>query len=221
MRTFYRHSYRLLATCLLACMLLTGCGPSEEKIAAAQSKYTQLIDIHNQVVAAHKEISHDTLDSDLTALSEELGQMDHYNLLEMKDEEIDTLIASMDTMIASYEASLASIAQIKAEEEASVIVTIPVTLTNESGFGFSKLMLYEKGSTSKDNLLKEETAFAHTQHMTGLFIYRDVDSTPWILEAEDTEGNNYQFELPVDTYTEEGISLSFSYDTETEALNCT
>ena len=41
------------------------------------------------------------------------------------------------------------------------------------------------------------------------------------MEAEDTEGNNYQFELPVDTYTEEGISLSFSYDTETEALNCT
>ena len=117
MRTFYRHSYRLLATCLLACMLLTGCGPSEEKIAAAQSKYTQLVDIHNQVVAAHKEISHDTLDSDLTALSEELGQMDHYNLLEMKDEEIDPLIASMDTMIASYEASLASIAQIKAEEK--------------------------------------------------------------------------------------------------------
>ncbi len=221
MHTFHRHSYTLLATCLLACILLTGCGPSEEKITAAQSKYTQLVDIHNQVVAAHKEISGDTLDSDLTALSEQLGQMDDYNLLEMKDEEIDTLIASMDTLIASYEESLTSIAQIKAEEEASVIVTIPLTLSNNSGLNFSKLMLYEKGTSSKENLLKDETSFGNTQHMTGLFIYRDVDNTPWVLEAEDAEGNNYQFELPVDTYTEEGISLSFSYDTETEALNCT
>lgn len=221
MYTSHKHLRGFLAICILTCTLLTGCGPSEEKIAAAQNKYTELVDIHNRVVAAHKEISDESLDNDLVALSDELALLENFNLNEMKDEEIDALITSMDTLAASYEDYLTSIAQIKADEEAAVIVTIPLTLSNHSDFAFSKLMLYEKGSSSNENLLNEETSFAHMQHMTGLFIYRDVDNTPWILEAEDAEGNSYQFELPVETYTEEGISLSFSYDSETEALNCT
>lgn len=222
MHNLYKYFCTLSAICLLSCTLLTGCGPAEEKIAEAQSKYTELVDIHNQVVEAHKEIADDSLDPDLTTLYGKLDRMDEFNLNEMKDEEIDTLIASMDTLIASYQDYLASIAQIKANEEASVIVTIPMTLSNDSGLTFNKLMLYEKGSTSsKENILDEEAPFVSGAHITGLFIYRDVTDTPWLLEAEDSEGNSYEFELSVETYTEEGFALTFTYDSENQELKCT
>lgn len=222
MHNLYKYFCTLSAICLLSCTLLTGCGPAEEKIAEAQSKYAELADIHNQVVEAHKEIADDSLDSDLTTLYSKLDRMDEFNLNEMKDEEIDTLIASMDTLITSYQDYLASIAQIKANEEASVIVTIPMTLSNDSGLTFNKLTLYEKGDTSsKENILDEEAPFETGAHITGLFIYRDVTDTPWILEAEDSEGNSYEFELSVETYTEEGFALTFTYDSENQELKCT
>lgn len=222
MYSLYKYFCTLSAACLLSCTLLTGCGPAEEKIAEAQNKYTELVDIHNQVAEAHKEISDDSLDSDLMTLYGKLDQVDEFNLNEMKDEEIDTLISSMDTLITSYQDYLASIAQIKANEEASVIVTIPMTLSNDSGLTFHKLMLYEKGDTSSlQNILDEDAPFVTGAHMTGLYIYRDVSNTPWILEAEDSEGNNYEFELSVETYTEEGFALTFTYDSENQELKCT
>ena len=207
---------------LLSCFLLTGCGPSEEKITEAQNKYRELTELHNQVVEAHKTIAGNSLDEDLVALSEKLAQMDDFNLNEMKDEEIDTLIASMDTLMTTYQDFLTSIAQLKANEEASVIVTIPITISNESDLSFQSVMLFEKNEdTTKENLLAEELSFKKGQHITGLFIYRDVSNTPWILELEDVDGNSYEIELPVKVYTEEGCSLTLSYDSETETLKCT
>lgn len=222
MHKIFRYICKLPVTCLLACMLLTGCGPSEEKIALAQSTYTELIDIHNQVVEAHKTIATDSLDEDLIALSEKLEQVDDFNLNEMKDEEIDTLIASMETFISTYEDFLASISQIKANEEAAVIITLPFSITNGSELTFTSLTLYEKGdNTFRENLLAEETALGSGQHMTGLFVYRDVSNTPWILELEDSEENTYKLELPVKNYTEEGQVLTLSYDSETGELKFT
>ena len=222
MHNFFQYICRLILPCLLACTLLTGCSPSEEKIALAQSTYTELIDMHNQVVEAHKTIASDALDEDLTALSKKLEQMDDFNLNEMKDEEIDTLIASMASLISTYEDYLDSIAQIKANEEASVIVTLPISITNGSGLTFTSLTLYEKGDgASHDNILIKETSLGDSQHITGLFIYRDVSNTPWILELEDVDGNTYQLELPVEKYVEKGQTLTLTYDSETEELKFT
>ena len=222
MSSFYKYIRALLTACLMSCILLTGCGPSEEKIAEAQSKYTELVELHNQVVEAHKTIADDSLDADLVSLSDKLEQMDDFNLNEMKDEEIDTLIASMDTLMTTYQDFLTSITQMKSNEEAAVIVTIPVTLSNTSGLTFNSVMLFEKGDVSnQENILASETTFADTQHITGLFIYRDVTNTPWILALEDADGNSYEIELPVKIYTEEGCTLTLTYDSETQELKCT
>ena len=221
MHRFYKYICTISAACLLSCTLLTGCGPSEEKIAEAQSKYTELVDIHNQVVEAHKTIADDALDADLVSLSEKLDQMDDFNLNEMKDEEIDTLITFMDTLMTKYQEFLTSITQIKSNEEAGVIVTIPVTLSNASGLTFHNVMLYEKGSSSsKENILAEEAVLADNQHITGLFIYRDVTNTPWILKLEAADGNSYEIELPVKTYTTDGCALTLTYDSEAGKLKC-
>lgn len=222
MQNIFRYTSKLSAICLLSCTLLTGCGPSEEKVAQAQSTYTELTDIHNQVVEAHKTIATDTLDEDLTALSKKLEQVDDFNLNEMKDEEIDTLIASMKTLISTYEDFLTSISQIKANEEAAVIITLPLSITNSSELTFTSVTLYEKGdNASRENLLAEETALGSGQHMTGLYVYRDVSNTPWFLELEDTEANTYKLELPVKNFTEEGKTLVLTYDSETGELKFT
>ena len=200
--------------CIL-CIAVTACGPSDEKVAQAQQKYAELVEIHNRVVEAHKVVTDNSLDESLTNLREQVTDVESYNLTEMKDEEIDILIQIMDTLIASYEDCLNTLADIKWEEEAAVLVAIPLTLVNQTNFSFTEIKLYEAGDADlHENVLAGLRDFAPGEMLTGLTLQRDIDNTPWVLELADVNGNAYQFDLLVKEYEEEGVKLNLSYDAE-------
>lgn len=211
--------FSLLIICSL-CVFATGCGPSEEKVAQAQQKYAQLAQIHNQVVEAHKNVEDNSLDEALTELREKITEVESYNLAEMDDEEIDILIQIMDTLISSYERHLNTLTNIKGEEEASVLVPIPVTLVNQTELSFTEIKLYESGDVGiHENLLSGIGEFAQGETLTGLTLHRDVDNTPWVLELMDGEGITYQLELLAGEYNEEGVKLNLVYDAEQKIVS--
>lgn len=212
--------WNLFLLSYIFCFLLTGCGgPSDEKIAQAQETYTHLIETHNQVVDAHKNISDNSLDDQLTALAEEVTELEDINLSEMEDADIDTLIENMNSMIASYQEHLQTIENIKGEEEAAVLVPIPLTFTNATDQAFQKLFLYEKNDTShKSDVLEGTSGFNPGQALTGIVISRDVSDTPWILELETADGNVCEIELSVKDFSEEGESLTISCEPETNNI---
>lgn len=206
--------YVMLIICGL-CMMLLSCGPSDEKVAEAQQKYTELVEIHNQVVEVHKSVEDNSLDEQLTGLREKIGEVESYNLSEMKDEEIDELIQTMDTLIEDYETYLTALIDIKGDEEAAVLTPILITIVNQTGFSFTELKLYEEGEAgSHENMLSGLRDFVAGETLAGLVVQRDVDYTPWILELKDSEGVTYELSLPVEEYGEEGVKLILSYDSE-------
>ena len=171
--------------------------------------------MHNQVVEVHEKVKDDSLDKELAALRERANEMESYNLAEMEDEEIDQLIQAMDSMIADYEGYLTALSEIKDEEEAAVLTTITLALTNQTGFSFGEIHLYEKGDVGTHvNVLGDMGTLAPQQSLTGLMIQRDVDNTPWILFLADESGNEFELELPVGEYSGEVVSLDLSYDEE-------
>lgn len=209
----------LLIICSL-CVLVTACGPSEEKVAQAQQKYAQLVEIHNQVVEAHKNVDNNSLDEALTELREKITEVEGYNLAEMNDEEIDILIQIMDTLISSYERHLNTLTNIQGEEEAAVLVPIPVTLVNQTELSFEEIKLYESKDVGiHENLLSGIGEFAQGETLTGLTLQRDVENTPWVLELKDVNGTVYQLELLTEEYNEEGIKLNLVYDAEQETIS--
>lgn len=211
----YRHIITILTICCL-CLFLTACGPSEQKVTAAQQKYAELIETHNQVVDAHDKVSDDSLDQSLTALREQITVIENYDLTEMKDEEIDTLIDSMDELITSYNEFLDTLTQILEKETAAVITAIPVTVINNTSFTISSLTLSQRGDTQRPvNILDELSDLVPEQSLTGLMIYRNVQNTPWILTITNTEDISFELTLPVENYNEEGVHLSLVYDNET------
>lgn len=202
------------------CFLMTACGPSEEKIEQAQQKYSQLVEMHNQVVEAHKSISDASMDETLTEISGQIAGFEEFNLAEMKDEEIDALIESMDLVITSYEDALKEINEIKAKEDAAVLTSIPVSVENGTSFTFTSLKLYETGDYgAHTNVLEDMNGLLPGQAVTGLMIERDVDNTSWMLTLADTEGAEYEYELKVSEYDETGITLKLSYDVEEKKLS--
>lgn len=201
------------------CLSVAACGPSAEKVEQARQKYAELTEMNNRVVEVHNNVSDNSLDEELIKLREQVREIEAYNLNEMKDEEIDMLIQIMDSMIASYEKFHVTLNNIKEEEEAAVLVPIPVTVVNETGFAISSVKLYEKGDYSNQvNVLEDLTPLVQGQTMTGLMVQRDVDETPWILELVNAEGVKYELTLPVAEYTEEGVTLHLTYDAAEEKV---
>ena len=201
------------------CVILTACGPSDEKVAQAQQKYADLVEIHNQVVEAHNEVEDNSLDEPLTELREKIKEVEAYNLTEMKDEEIDILIQIMDALIEDYEDYLTVLTDIKGEEDAAELTPISITVANQTDFSFIELKLFEDGDMSThENVLTGLGDFASGETLTGLVVQRDADDTPWILELQDTNGISYEFYLPVEEYDEEGVKLILNYDSEQKEI---
>lgn len=215
------------------CLLMAACGPSEEKVTEAQQKYTDLIKKHNQVVEAHGNVSDGSYDEQLLSLREKITEVEAYNLNDMEDEEIDLLIQIMDSLITSYDEYEAALVQVKEQEEAAVIVTIPVTIVNNTGKAISALKLYEQGSEdSQVNVLENLTPLEAGQTLLGMMVRRDLESTPWILYVDygqaseetddagstDTESAKKEIILPVEEYEESGIELVLVYDEETQTI---
>lgn len=203
----------------MLCAALTACQPSDEKIGQAREKYAQLAEIHNQVVEVHGEVADGSLDDELMALKDQADEMENYNLAEMEEEEIDRLIETMDSLIADYEEYFSLLSDIKKEEEAAVITSITLALTNHTEFSFSGITLYEKGDGGEHvNVLEDMQVLAPEQSLMGLIIRRDVENTPWVLVLSDESGKEFELELPVREYAQEEVSLSLSYDGEQDEI---
>ncbi len=200
-------------------VVLSGCGPAEEKIEEAREAYRKVAEANDAVVEAHKLINDASYDEELLALQQKALAFETVNMYEMEEEEIDALIKDMQGIITSYEEYLITMQEVKAAEDAAVLVTIPVSLKNLSSLAFTSLSLAEQGESSSVDLLTDLPAFGHGQDMHGLFIRRDVSNTPWILKLANADGQAWELALPVETYTEAGVVLALTYDAETDTLS--
>lgn len=217
----------------VCCFSLVACGPSEEKVLQAQQKYVELTEKHNKVVEAHNAVSDNSYDEQLMELRAKIDEVEVYNLNDMEDEEIDLLIQIMDTLIASYNEFEAVLIDVKAKEDAEIIVTIPVTIENKTGKAISSLELYEQGNEkARINVLENLTPLESGQTLTGLMILRDAENTPWILNLKSAEVTDEkkaakedgaaelqaELKLPVEEYTESGKKLILAFDEEAQTI---
>lgn len=113
-------------------------------LSAAQGKYAELVEIHNEVVEAHREVEDDSYDEALSVLQDDLNTIQSYNLKDMSEEEVTLLISTMDTLISSYNEYLSQLDTTKKEEDATELTAIPLSLTNNTSFTFDLISLYQK-----------------------------------------------------------------------------
>lgn len=216
---FYKHTFPSLLILSCLCILLSGCSPSDEVLSAAQGKYAELVEIHNEVVEAHREVEDDSYDEALSVLQDDLNTIQSYNLKDMSEEEVTLLISTMDTLISSYNEYLSQLNTTKKEEDAAELTAIPLSLTNNTSFTFDLISLYQKDTPgARINILSGLDSLSPTQSLTGLQIERNAENTLWMLTLESADGVTYDIELPVDTYTEDGIHLYLDFDPETDSI---
>lgn len=205
--------------------LLTACSNSKDKIIEAQSKYRELIDTHNRAVAAYKDIKDNSLDEELKAISLEIEKVKEYNLYDMTEEEINTLIDVMNNLEDTYKGYLENIENIKALEDAAVLKDRTFTLRNETGMVLESLSLVEQGDSSEaKDALETFEGFKNGQEVLGLTVYFNVDNVPWDLiirtqSENEEEGRTYVVGLTPERLHESGLNLVLKYDEESDTMS--
>lgn len=205
---------------------LTACSNSKDKIIEAQSKYRELVETHNRAVEAYKGIKDNSLDEELKALSVEIDKVKEYNLYDMREEEIDTLIGVMDNLEETYKGYLDNIESTKALEDAAVLKDRMFSLRNETGMVLDSLSLVMQGDMTEDkDALEAFGGFKQGQEIIGLTVYFDVNNTPWDMyievNGENEEIKTYVVTLSSDILRESGQKMVLSYDEETDTMSIT
>ncbi len=185
--------------------MLVSCGPSEEKIAEAQSKYRELVMNHNQVSKANSQIGDNSLDAELEQMVAKIDEIKEFNLNEMTDEEIDMLIDTMNTLNDSYSGYLKTIGEIKLSEDAKILTPISFSIVNGTNMTFSDMSIKESGESDLvTNVLDNTAGFEPEQRIIGLTIYKDAEETPWVLSlkkqkaSEEEEDETYAITFDLD-----------------------
>lgn len=205
---------------------LTACSNSKQKIIEAQSKYRELLETHNQAVEAYKGIKDNSLDEELKAISLEIDKVKEYNLYELKEEEIDTLIEVMDNLEETYKGYLDSIESTRALEDAALLRDRMFSLRNDTGKVIDSLSLTLQGDTTEEkDALEAFEGFKQGQEIIGLTVYFDVNDTPWDMyietKGEDEEIKTYVVTLSSDILRESGQKMILCYDEETDTMSIT
>lgn len=181
---------KYLILMMVSTFLLTACAPSKDKIIEAQTKYRELVAIHNEVVEAHSAINDRSLDDELIALADNISEIETYNLNEMTNSEIDSLIQTMDSIIETYQNYLNTIGEIKNHEDETRLDTIRFSLTNGTSKTITEIALKEKGDTDPvSNALEGINYLLPGQQLIGLAIHQDINNTPWVLVINDNMSN--------------------------------
>lgn len=211
----------LLGVCLI---IMTACGPSKNKIIEAQTKYKELVEIHNQAMSAYDSIDENSLNEELKNLSDKMNELTAYNLYDMTDDEIDTLIDTINTLNASYSGYLKTIGEIKISEDSAYLEQITFSVVNNTSKVFNSLKLSERGESDLvTDALEGTSGLKSNQELAGLTIYKDADNTPWILtlgvnDEDGVEIENYKLIIEVGDLNNSGKIFTINWNEEADEL---
>lgn len=213
-----KKNMRLLTACLLV-VFLTGCGgPSREKIEEVQNIYAQLVNKHNEVIEVYANIEDDSFSKELDQMAENINSIGQQDMKSLTNEEIEEIADELQQNITMYNDILSSIEKIVDEkEEVKELLSVPVTIQNNTGIKLYQIYLYQAGQEDKgDNLAADIEYLDGYQTLNILNIYMEETETLWYLEAMDEEGNTIEA-AEVDfsgmTGKDVTIRMNFSFDT--------
>lgn len=119
---------RVLLLSLMAASL-AACGKaSGEEMAMAQGMYADLVEQHNEVAEAYASVEDDSLGKELDEMAEKVESMGQQDIHGLNGAELDAIVEEMNGYAKEYEGMLASLEEIKVQEEGAEVYAVPVTL---------------------------------------------------------------------------------------------
>jgi len=178
-------------------ILLTACGPSEEKLAEVQVALTALENARTVAEETYGNLIDSSYKDQLDQLAE---ASDSYAALEydkMKDEDIDEVLPTINDLASSYESiesELLEIAQ-KEKDEAEAegrYIDIQGYITNKTGKTITGIVLRDDSeNTESDNLILNGIELGNSETLMGVVLNVYMPTSSWSVIITTSEGESY------------------------------
>ena len=204
---------RVLLLSLMAASL-AACGKaSGEEMAMAQGMYADLVEQHNEVAEAYASVEDDSLGKELDEMAEKVESMGHQDIHGLNGAELDAIVEEMNGYAKEYEGMLASLEEIKVQEEGAEVYAVPVTLKNSTCVALYEVYLYEASSTDKgENLIKDMEYLDGLGTLNILNIFVTEGEELWHLEAMDEDGGVIESaDIEFTQEHKDGVTIKMEY----------
>lgn len=204
---------------LLFSISLLGCDKvSDEKVKICKDLYNDVIEKHNDTIEAYSSISSNEFDIQLNTFQEELSSIGEYNINEIDDKSIDSLISDLEVRLIKYDELLSEFDLLNSGSEYTEMQNnLSATIVNSTGLDLYEVYFYDI-TKEKDrvNLLSDSI-----EMLSGYGIFSivnmcfDNQNTIWKLEVMDEAGNIIESqEIDLKDYKSNiTINMEFSFDT--------
>lgn len=204
---------RVLLLSLMAASL-AACGKaSGEEMAMAQGMYADLVEQHNEVAETYASVEDDSLGKELDEMAEKVESMGHQDIHGLNGAELDAIVEEMNGYAKEYEGMLASLEEIKVQEEGAEVYAVPVTLKNSTCVALYEVYLYEASSTDKgENLIKDMEYLDGLGTLNILNIFVTEGEELWHLEAMDEDGGVIESaDIEFTQEHKDGVTIKMEY----------
>lgn len=207
------------AACFVILLFFAGCGrKNEEAMDACRTKYAELIDEHNVVVALYADSVAEAYGEDLERLGKRIQEMGELDMGKMESAELETLETEMKTLMAEYEEIYQYITEAQGEEEETEYCQVSVTLKNMTTVSFYEVYFYNiaQEDTRTNWAIEDVERYDGMEVLNFVNLIMEKDQTVWHLETMDQEGHVLESE-DIDLAPYDGgnvvIEMMFSFDT--------
>ena len=204
---------RVLLLSLMAAPLVACGKASGEEIAMAQGMYADLVEQHNEVAEAYASVEDDSLGKELDEMAEKVESMGQQDIHGLNGAELDAIVEEMNGYAKEYEGMLASLEEIKVQEEGGEVYAVPVTLKNSTCVALYEVYLYEASSTDKgENLIKDMEYLDGLGTLNILNIFVTEGEELWHLEAMDEDGGVIESaDIEFTQEHKDGVTIKMEY----------
>ncbi|RKM58881.1 hypothetical protein D6855_12040 [Butyrivibrio sp. CB08] len=190
---------KILIPILIAAMALafTACGPSDEKLAEAETARNLLVEAKTGAEETYLNITDESQKSALDELSEKEAQIEAMDFSKMNDKKIDEILPGINELTEKYQGiqgnlsdTLKTETEVKVEKEKHTELT--VYFVNKTGLNLSKIVLHDLTQDSySDNFIGDGVLLGDGYTLMGAALDIYADSSSWEFIVADEAGTDH------------------------------
>lgn len=177
-------------------LMLTACGPSDEKLSEAESARSLLVEAKTNAEETYLDISDESLKSALDELSEKEAKIEALEFKKMNDKKIDEVLPTIKELTTQYQDLYGSLSdtlksETEVKEEKEKHTAISVYFVNKTGLDLTEIVLHDLTTDAySENYLGDGVILGNGYTLMGVSLDTYKDSSEWefvVTDEADTD----------------------------------
>jgi hypothetical protein len=209
---------------IMMSLALSGCRPSDEKLAAVESARDALETVRQEAEDTYLDVADTSLRSELDQLGVKVAEIEAIDFTKMSNKKIDAKIPEINSIIQEYNVVQQKLTGIYTGEQEVIAEQaknrlIDCYIINKTGLKLSSIVLHDITADSySENLISDGEILADGYTLMGIKLPVNADSSEWeFIVTDDVFTQRFFTCESLKDISGNSVSLSFAYNVETDS----